>query len=81
MSDISAAAKSLQSCPTPSDPIDCSPPGSFVHRIFQARVPRLGETLPSYSANGKISDAVQNLILISITELIIFRLVFTVQLA
>ena len=27
-----------QSCLTLSDPMDCSPPGSFVHRIFQARV-------------------------------------------
>ena len=27
-----------QSCLTPSDPMDCSPPGSSVHRIFQARV-------------------------------------------
>ena len=27
-----------QSCPTLSDPMDCSPPGSSVHRIFQARV-------------------------------------------
>ena len=26
-----AAAKSLQSCPTLCDPIDCSPPGSSVH--------------------------------------------------
>ena len=33
-----AAAKSLQSCPTPSDPMDCSLPGSSVHGIFQARV-------------------------------------------
>ena len=33
-----AAAKSLQSCPTLCDPIDCSPPGSSVHGIFQARV-------------------------------------------
>ena len=33
-----AAAKSLQSCPTPCDPMDCSPPGSSVHGIFQARV-------------------------------------------
>ena len=32
-----AAAKSLQSCPTLSDPIDGSPPGSSVHGIFQAR--------------------------------------------
>ena len=33
-----AAAKSLQSCPAHSDPMDCSPPGSSVHEIFQARV-------------------------------------------
>ena len=31
-------AKSLQSCPTLCDPTDGSPPGSFVHGIFQARV-------------------------------------------
>ena len=33
-----AAAKSPQSCPTLCDPIDCSPPGSSIHGIFQARV-------------------------------------------
>ena len=33
-----AAAKSLQSCPTLSDPMDCSLPGSSIHGIFQARV-------------------------------------------
>ena len=27
-----------QSCPTRSNPMDCSPPGSSVRRIFQARV-------------------------------------------
>ena len=27
-----------QSCPTPSDPMDYSLPGSSVHGIFQARV-------------------------------------------
>ena len=31
-----------QSCPTLSDPMDCSPPGSSVHGIFQARVPEWG---------------------------------------
>ena len=30
-------AKSLQSCPTLCDPMDCSPPGSSVHGILQAR--------------------------------------------
>ena len=33
-----AAAKSLQSCPTLSDPMDCSLPGSSIHGSFQARV-------------------------------------------
>ena len=33
-----AAAKLLQLCPTLSDPMDCSLPGSSVHGIFQARV-------------------------------------------
>ena len=32
------AAKSLQSCPTLSDLMDCSLPGSSIHGIFQARV-------------------------------------------
>ena len=31
-------AKSLQSCPTLSDPMDYSPPGSSVHGILQARM-------------------------------------------
>ena len=33
-----AAAKSLQSCPSLSDPMDCSLPGFSIHGIFQARV-------------------------------------------
>ena len=32
-----AAAKLLQSCPTPCDPVDGSPPGSPVPGILQAR--------------------------------------------
>ena len=32
-----AAAKSLQSCPTLCDPMDCSLPGSSIHGILQAR--------------------------------------------
>ena len=31
-------AKSLQSCPTLCNPLDCSPPGSSVHAILQARI-------------------------------------------
>ena len=37
MDNRNNAAKSLQSCPTPCDPIDGSPPGSPVPGILQAR--------------------------------------------
>ena len=35
---VKSENEAAQSCPTPSDPMDCSPPGSSVHGIFQARV-------------------------------------------
>ena len=28
----------IQSCPTLCDPVDCSPPGSSVHGVLQARI-------------------------------------------
>ena len=34
----SCCAKSLQSCPVLCDPMDCSPPGSSVHRLLQASI-------------------------------------------
>ena len=35
---VKSESELTQSCPTPSDPMDCSIPGSSVHGIFQARV-------------------------------------------
>ena len=35
---VKSESEVSQSCPTLSDPMDCSPPGSSVHGIFQARV-------------------------------------------
>ena len=35
---VKSESKVTQSCPTLSDPMDCSLPGSSVHGIFQARV-------------------------------------------
>ena len=35
---VKSESEVAQLCPTPSDPMDCSPPGSFIHGIFQARV-------------------------------------------
>ena len=35
---VKSESEVAQSCPTPSDPMDCSLPGSSIHGIFQARV-------------------------------------------
>ena len=35
---VKSESEVAQSCQTLSDPMDCSPPGSSVHEIFQARV-------------------------------------------
>ena len=51
---VKSESEVAQSCPTLSDPMDCSPPGSSVHGIFQARVLEWGAIafslcLPSYN--------------------------------
>ena len=35
---VKSESEAAQSCPTLRDPMDCSPPGSSVHGIYQARV-------------------------------------------
>ena len=35
---VKSESEVTQSCPTLSDPMDCSLPGSSIHGIFQARV-------------------------------------------
>ena len=35
---VKSESEVAQSCPTLSDPMDCSPPGASVHGIFQARI-------------------------------------------
>ena len=39
---VKSESEVAQSWLTLSDPMDCSPPGSFVHGIFQARVVEWG---------------------------------------
>ena len=39
---VKSESEVAQSCLTLSDPMDCSPPGSSVHGIFQVRVLELG---------------------------------------
>ena len=35
---VKSESEIAQSCPTPSDPMDCNPPGSSIHGTLQARV-------------------------------------------
>ena len=35
---VKSESEVVQSCRTLSDPMDCGPPGSSIHGIFQARV-------------------------------------------
>ena len=35
---VKSESEVIQSCPTPSDPMDCSLPGSSTHGIFEATV-------------------------------------------
>ena len=48
-------AKSLQSCPTLCDPMDCSPPDSSVHGILQARILEW-VTVPSSRGSSQPKD-------------------------
>ena len=52
-----------QSCPTLSDTMDCSPPGSSVHGIFQARVLEWGAIAFSGPQPGRPTnkDCIQSL--------------------
>ena len=45
-----------QSCLTLSDPMDCSPPGSSIHRIFQARVLKWGAIAFSSVSHSIVSQ-------------------------
>ena len=45
---VKSESEVSQSCPTLSDPMDCSLPGSSIHGIFQARVPEWGAIAFSY---------------------------------
>ena len=47
-----AVAKSLQSCLTLRDPLNCSPPGSSIHGTFQARVLEWGAIAFYFDSTG-----------------------------
>ena len=45
---VKSESEVAQWCPTLHDPMDCSPPGSSIHGIFQARVLEWGATAFSH---------------------------------
>ena len=51
---VKSGSEVAQSCPTLSDPMDCSPPGSSIHGIFQARVLEWGAIV--FSASYQYKD-------------------------
>ena len=50
-----------QSCPTLSDPMDCTLPGSSIHGIFQARVLEWGAIAFSNRALEKVNETSRKL--------------------
>ena len=51
---VKSESEVTQSCPTLSDPMDCSLPGSSIHGIFQARVLEWGAIAFSKTTLGKV---------------------------
>ena len=51
---VKSESEVAQSCPTLSDPMDCGPPGSSIHGIFQARVLEWGAIAFSVEAYNKV---------------------------
>ena len=51
---VKSESEVAQSCPTLSDPMDCSLPGSSVHGIFQARVLEWGAIAFSLCISDRI---------------------------
>ena len=54
---VKSESEVTQLCLTLSDPMDCSPPGSSIHGIFQARVLEWG----AIAFSGTIATHTQNL--------------------
>ena len=55
---VKSESEVTQSCPTPRDPMDCSLPGSSIHRIFQARVLEWGAI--AFSVVGSYDSFIPN---------------------
>ena len=65
---VESESEVAQSCPTLSDPRDCSLPGSSVHGIFQARAPEWGAIAfsPGFPIHHQISQSLLRLMSIEL---------------
>ena len=59
---VKSESEVAQPCPTPSDPMDCSTPGSSVHGIFQTGVLEWGAI--AFSNSGTLQKKITKQILI-----------------
>ena len=63
---VKSESEVTQLCPTLSDPMDCSPPGSAIHGIFQARVLEWGaiaSPITSWQIDGETMETLTDFIL------------------
>ena len=58
---VKSESQVAQSCPTLHDSMDCSPPGSSIFGIFQARVLEWGAIAFSSIGASLVAQAVKNL--------------------
>ena len=61
---VKGESEVAQSCPTLSDPMDCSLPGSSIHGIFQARVLEWGAI--AFSVGGGLVASISHMYLFSV---------------
>ena len=57
---VKSESEVAQLCPTLSDPMDCSPPGSSVNGIFQARVLEWGAIACSEITTAAAAKSLQS---------------------
>ena len=69
---VKSESEVVQSCPTLSDPMDCSLPGFSIHGIFQARVLEWGAIDFSYSPTNLITTLIVRLYLFIGNYLLLF---------
>ena len=58
---VKSESEVAESCPSLSNPMDCSPPGSSIFGIFQARVLEWGAIAFSSIGASLVAQAVKNL--------------------